>query len=106
MTLDTALSTPARLDLERLRTISTEQLRAELAQALGLTARHLLYLAAVWRELERRGEDLSDLRSGIGVYLPAIAAGSVLPETVVRFAGKPTLLRAVAALTPDEQRRL
>jgi hypothetical protein len=93
-------------ELSRIKNLTTEELRAELAQSLGLTARHLLHLAAVWKELENRGEDLSDLRSGIGAYLPAIAAGTVLPETVVRYAGQPTLLRAVAALTPHEQHRL
>jgi len=93
-------------DLDRLQSLDTPALRAELASALGLTSRHLLYLAAVWSELERRGEDLSDLRSGIGVYLPLIATGQVLPETVVRFAGQPTLLRSVAGLPIPEQRRL
>lgn len=101
----TDLAVPAA-DLDRVRALDTPALRAELAAALGHTARHLLYLAAVWQELERRGEDLSDLRGGIGHYLPLIAAGVVIPETVVRFAGQPTVLRAVAGLPPAEQRRL
>ncbi len=86
--------------------LSTEQLKAELARELGSFANHLIRLAAVWVELERRGEDLTQLRGGIGVYLPAIAAGTVLPETVVRFSGQTTLLRAIAALTPTEQQRI
>lgn len=93
-------------ELDRIKGLPTEALRAELADALGGTARSLLQLATIWRELEARGEDLSDLRSGIGVYLPAIAAGTVLPETVVKYSGQPTLLRAVSALTPDEQRAM
>lgn len=97
---------PPAADLDRIREMDTPALRAELASALGLTARHLLHLATVWAELERRGEDLSDLRSGIGTYLPLIASGAVLPETVVRFAGQPAILRAVAGLPVDEQRRL
>ena len=36
----------------------------------------------------------------------ADVAPGVLPETVVQFAGQPTLLRAVASLPPGEQRRL
>lgn len=101
-----AITTPPDDAIARLAAMDTPALRAELASALGLTARHLLYLAAVWAELERRGEDLSDLRTGIGAYLPLIAAGAVLPETVVRFAGQPTVLRSVSALPPEEQRRL
>ncbi len=91
---------------EPLATMGTAELRAELTAAIGLTSKHLFHLAAVWAELERRGEDLSALRTGIGAYLPSIAAGTVLPETVVGFAGQPTLLRAVATLPPEEQRRL
>lgn len=92
--------------IARLDEMSTDELRAELASALGLTATGLRYLAAVWEKLEKRGDDLSNLRTGIGVYLPAIAAGTVLPETVVGFAGQPLLLKAVADLPPEEQRRL
>jgi hypothetical protein len=71
-----------------------------------LTSEYLLYLAAIWGELERRGEDLSDLKRGIGKYLPLIASGSVLADTVVAFAGEPATLRAVAALPPKEQERI
>lgn len=92
--------------LDRVRELDTPALRAELAQAIGHTARHLTYLAAVWKELESRGENLSDLRTGIGTYLPLIASGAVLPETVIAFAGQSTLLRAVAALPIEDQRRI
>ena len=95
-----------RNDPARISTLDTPALRAELAEALGLTARHLLYLAAVWVELERRGEDLSDLRRGIAIYLPAIAIGAVLPETIMAFAGQPRLLSTVSRLSVDQQRHL
>jgi hypothetical protein len=93
-------------DLSRLKALSTEELRAELASSLGGWAKQLLYCAAVWAELELRGEDLSDLRSGLGFYLPLIASGAVIPEVVVKFAGQPTILRAVAALPVADQTRL
>lgn len=84
---------------------STEELRAELAAALKLTADHLVRLALVWAELERRGEDLSALKNGIGKYLPMIASGAVLAETVVAFAGEPLMLSRAAKLPVDEQRK-
>lgn len=86
--------------------MDTPMLRAELARALTVTAETLVYLAAIWRELERRGEDLSDLRAGIGQYIPLIAAGQLAAEAVVHFAGRVQLLRAVQTLPLDEQRRL
>lgn len=82
---------------------STEELRAELAAALKLTAEHLVRLALVWAELERRGEDLSALKNGIGKYLPMIASGAVLAETVVAFAGEPLMLSRAAKLPVDQQ---
>lgn len=89
-----------------LTALDTPTLRRELAQALELSAQHLLRLAAIWAELERRGEDLRELRTGLAVYLPQIAAGTVDAELVVRFAGQRTILNRVAALSITEQRRL
>lgn len=86
--------------------LSTQALRAELAQSLTMSARHLAYLAMIWRELENRGEDLSDLRTGLAVYLPQIAAGHLEAEAVIRYAGHPMLLRNIATLPIEQQRRL
>lgn len=86
--------------------MSTQQLRAELAQSLTLSAKHLAHLAIIWGELERRGEDLSDLRTGMAVYLSQIAAGRLDAEAVVRFAGQPTVLRSLAGLPLERQQAL
>lgn len=90
--------------LPDLAVMSTQDLRAELGRALNVSAQHLLYLAAVWQELQRRGEDLSELRVGLSQWLPQIAAGRVDANTVIRFAGSPTLLRAIAELPVPQQR--
>ena len=60
----------------RVHEMDTPTLRGELARALTVTAETLEYLAAIWRELERRGQDLSELRKGMGQYLPLIAAAT------------------------------
>lgn len=96
----------AGLPSTELQAMSTEQLRGELARSLQLNAAQLLHLAAVWRELERRGEDLTDLRSGMGAYLPMIAGGRLAADAVVKFAGQPTLLRAMFDLPLDLQQEL
>lgn len=97
---------PGTPTVYELGAMSTQQLRGELARSLTMTARHLAYLAAIWRELENRGEDLTDLRTGLAVYLPQIAAGHLAAEAVIRFAGQPTVLRNIATLTIDQQRAL
>lgn len=91
---------------ERILALPTTELRAELSRALKITAEGLSYLAFVWTELERRGEDLSDLRSGLAEYLPQIAAGRLAPEAVVQFAGQKSVIRRVMNMPLDEQVRL
>lgn len=100
-------ATPAlQADATRIAALSTEELRRELAAALTLSAQHLRYLALVWRELEARGEDLSELRQGLAAYLPLIAAGTLEAEVVVRYAGHTTLLHALTLLPVERQRAL
>lgn len=86
--------------------MTTDELREELARGLTLVAENLFRTGQIWIELERRGEDLSDLRKGLAVYLPMIGTGRVDARTVVKFAGAPTLLRAVSLLPIEEQIRL
>lgn len=91
-------------DIASLSAMETADLRAELDRHLRLTVEHLVYVAAIWRELEKRGQDLSELKKGIGAYVAAIAEGRVLAETVVTFAGEPAALKRAAALPIPEQR--
>lgn len=92
--------------LPDLTSIPTEDLRRELADAIGVTARTLQRLAAIWHELESRGEDLSALRGGLFAYLPAIADGRLDPAVVVRCAGQAMLIKALMALPVERQRDL
>lgn len=101
--LDAAQSLPADLDLANL---SSQALRERLAQSLTMTAQHLQHLSMIWAELERRGEDLSDLRTGLAVYMPQIAAGRLDAGAVIRFAGQPTVLKTISGLALDQQQAL
>jgi hypothetical protein len=86
--------------------LSTADLRAELARGLTMTAESLTRLGLIWAELESRGEDLSDLRSGMAYYLPLIAGRALAAEAVVAFASRPTLLKAMIGLSFDRQRAI
>lgn len=90
----------------RLADMTVDDLRRELARGLSLTADTLARLAAVWAELERRGEDLSDLRHGIARFLALIAAGQLAAEAVVAYAGRPGVLQAIVGVPLDRQREL
>lgn len=91
------------LELSR---VPTDDLRAELARGLTLTADTLTRLGSIWAELERRGEDLSALRTGLARTLPLIAAGRLAAEAVVAFAGRASVLRALEGVPLERQRRL
>lgn len=85
---------------------TTEVLKRRLAHQMELSARHLVEMAGIWTELERRGEDLSALRTGLTDYLPRIAAGELDAQAVVQFAGNRQLLRYLSTLSVSEQQAL
>ena len=58
-------------DRETLTRVSLDDLRKMLASEIEITAHHISKMALIWAELERRGEDMTALRSGIARYLPA-----------------------------------
>jgi hypothetical protein len=94
-------------DLVReIESLSSEQIRSELARSLAHTAAHFLRSAMLVKVLEDRGEDLSDLRIGLLGYLRRIACGQVLPEVVVRFAEYPLLIQRVSVLPLQDQQKL
>lgn len=85
---------------------STIVLRKELVSLMGLTAENMQRMAYIVAELENRGEDLSGLKLGLIDSLRLIAAGRLLPEIVVQYAGRPALIRAAGGLSIIEQRQI
>lgn len=93
-------------DIAEIALKSTEDLRRELADHLELTVASLARMAGIVRELERRGVDLSDLRTGLVSYLRLIGQGRLSAKAVAKFVDRPLLLRAVAELPLDRQDQL
>jgi hypothetical protein len=105
MTATEVFANAQRFAVPELHARLTDELWTELVEGLRLRADHLRYLAAVWKELESRGEDMTRLRGGACAYLPLIASGAVLPEVVERYLGKP-VCRAIASLPVERQAEL
>lgn len=84
----------------------TSELRSILGKGLTLIVTELVRLSEVWRELENRGEDLSEFRKDFTRNLPLIASGRLAAEAVVSFAGRPIVLRYLDGVPLSEQRRL
>lgn len=99
---------PANIEIESrgLQAMTSENLRAELAKSMRITAEHLVRMAAIVRVLEERGEDMSDLSFGMLRHLRRIAYGQMMPEVVVRFQDQPLLMDRVSLLPLPDQTRL
>lgn len=89
-----------------LKAMTAPELREALDRALGFTANGLLTSARILQELESRGEDVPKIHMAIRNKLRSIAAGQMLPEVLIRFAGKPALQNRVARLPVTEQQRI
>ena len=94
------------VDSDQLQAMSTHDLKLALADSIEMTAKRLMQMAAIWRVLEARGEDLSALRQGIVGYIPMIAHDRLDARVVVQYAGQKTLLAALAKLSLNEQRKV
>lgn len=101
----TTVTAPSAVQSE-LAALPTEALKARLAQQMTLTAQHLQEMAYIWVELEHRGVDLSELRTGLTDYLGKIASGELDARAVVQFAGSRQLLRYLSTLPITEQQAL
>lgn len=85
---------------------STEQLKAEFAKSLKMTADSLMYMSLIYNELQLRGVDLSDIKGGLMDYLPLIATNQIDARLVVEYAGNKTLLAYLTRLTKQKQQQL
>jgi len=85
---------------------TTDELVAALKDAMGVTVKSLCRVAVLVRLLKERGYDLSELRIGMVAWLEKIAYGQVLPEIVQRYHGSSLIMRKLAGLPLDEQRRV
>lgn len=100
------MSEVALFSQNQVHTASTEDLKKELARTLKVTSEYLVYMSAIWAELNNRGVDLSALRSGLMEYIPLIANNKLDASLVIEFAGNKTLLSALSRLPIQQQREI
>lgn len=85
------------------KSMTTEQLKAEFAEGLRVTRERFLRLGAVLVELESRGETVEGDKYLIRL-LRKIGLGELSVDVVVRFAGRPyTLASIITKSKPEEQ---
>jgi hypothetical protein len=104
--METALTrNPATtLAREELEAMDTGQLKIELAKALSLTVEGVCRAGTILSVLRERGEEAPALR--YAHHLVAVGDGRLLPEAVVSFAGRPSLLARLTEMPISAQRRL
>lgn len=94
------------LNQNEIQNASIADLKAELSRSLKITSDYLVYMSIIWGELNKRGEDLSELKSGLFQYIPLIATNQLDAALVVEFAGNKTLLSALSRLPIDQQKEI
>ncbi len=82
------------------------ELRSAFREGLRLSVEHITRLALILAELEKRGERVQGVHSGLLGLLRAVACGDLLAETIVVFACAPKVLQRVGQLPIEEQERV
>jgi len=85
--------------------LSNQELDQLFAESLTNTAKGLHIMALCFSEKLRRGLPTPDIRSGILIYIPAIAQGKLAAEAVVTFAGMPSVINRLKGMNLEEQRK-
>lgn len=92
--------------IDNITELPTATLLEMLAAGLKGAADHMFQVSAIVVELERRGEDLSGLGSAMRKHLRLVATGSLLPEILVNYASRETILNQLAAMPIHEQKKI
>ena len=103
---DSQLDKTFYYELSGVSKLTTDQLYEAFAKTVTVHARTLKYMSAIWIELEKRGEDLSDLKTGLAQWMPLIASGKLIAEAVIKFAGKKMLLHRMSTMSIEDQQQL
>jgi hypothetical protein len=91
-------------DRAEIKAMSNAELKDAFKAALARLEEGWQRQAEVYRELEGRGEDVSDVPSA--QVLALVAAGKLLPRIAAVFLGATKLCAAIATLPTDEQANL
>jgi hypothetical protein len=89
-----------------LHAASTTELWIEFRKCVGTTVESVRYTAMVYRELVDRGEDMAEWDTYWLRFMMPVAKGTLLPELVVKFGGRKTLMELVAVLPMPAQKML
>lgn len=89
-----------------IKSASTDELKLMFHTGLEVTAQYIKDLAEIWRELESRGEDLSELSSSITKYFPLISKNQMTPAAIVKYAGQEVLLRELSYIPIRDQEKI
>ncbi len=93
-----------KVQWNQINSLSDKELNAACSEALEINARNLTRLALIVSVKESRGHDLSGLRCGMLRYLRKIASGTLLPEVVVRWAERPSVINNLGTKSIEAQR--
>jgi len=92
--------------LQNLSSIDTKVLLQYLHKGFEITIKQVNFLAKIWYELEKRGEDLTNLKASWLASLPLVAQGKLEPAVMVNYSGRKSIITAMSALPLSKQQEL
>ncbi|KZN28541.1 hypothetical protein N480_10635 [Pseudoalteromonas luteoviolacea S2607] len=90
----------------QLQSFTTEELKKSFQASLGVSVKLFEHMANVWRELDRRGENMDEFRKGAMLYIEMIANKRLMAELAFKYVGQRGLLNALANLPLRLQSKL
>lgn len=92
--------------INMLKKMKTSEVWEAFRHALDVTAGGMMQMAECWVELVSRGENMTSYQNPMFSFLPDVASGKLLPDVLLRYGGTPSLTTAIAALVPEDQKKL
>ena len=86
--------------------LTNEELIVAYKAAMGASMAPLKVAAEIWCEMEQRGIDLVPMANPLTQFFRQIAAGKLLPETVLKFGGAVRLLDLISTLVIEDQAKI
>lgn len=93
-------------EADRILRMKSVDLRRGIEKCMGIAAKNIVMAAVMFSELERRGENTSDLRLSYPYLYRRIAAGQVLGSLIQLAFKDPQLLSRMSKLPLTEQKKI
>lgn len=99
----TAITEWNNISITEIQKLPSEEILSRFELGMKSVSHRLIEVAFYYRELKRRGQDVSRFKGPLIEYLPLITEKKLLPSLLIKFAGQSTLLNCISKLDMETQ---